>query len=123
MVWLTFLGAPIALRHGATVSVDLIPQALRGRPQQILYLIINIIVVFVMTIILVKGFQFAQLGARQVASTFNMSMAFIYGSIPVGSFLILMVAIEHMLKALRGVFVPERGFSIDDTALGDEVRE
>ncbi len=123
MVWLTFLGAPIALRHAAHINIDLLVKLFPPRGRQAFYLAINLIITLTMGILLWKGWEFAQLGARQVASSFNFSMVWMYVAVPIGSALTCLVAIELALKATLGIVDPEKGIDEDTTAVIDEVRE
>lgn len=123
MVWLTFLGAPIALRHGGHVNVDLVVNALFGRSKQFLLLLINLVVISVCIMLVWQGGLFAMLGARQVASSFQLSMAWVYGVVPLGGALLLLVAVEHALKAFLGLFDPEKGLTETHDSFADEVRE
>lgn len=123
MVWLTFLGAPIALRHAAHINIDLLVKIFPPRGRQAFYFVINLIIVATMGILLWKGWSFAELGARQVASSFNFSMVWMYVAVPIGSALTCLVAIELSLKALLGIADPAQGIDEDMAALVDEVRE
>jgi TRAP-type C4-dicarboxylate transport system permease small subunit len=76
-----------------------------------------------MGILFWKGALFAQMGARQVASSFNFSMLWMYVAVPIGSALVCLVAIEHVLRSLCGIADPANGLSEDHEAFVDEVRE
>lgn len=123
MVWLTFLGAPIALRHAAHINIDLLVKLFPPRGRQAFYLFIHLIIIATMGILLWKGWGFAQLGARQVASSFSLSMVWMYVAVPIGSALTCLVAVEHVLRALCGIADPSQGLSEDHTAFVDEVPE
>lgn len=123
MVWLTFLGAPIALRHAAHINIDLLVKLFPPRGRQTFYLVINLIIIATMGVMLVKGWAFAELGARQVASSFNFSMVWMYVAIPIGSALTILVAIELALKAILGIADPANGIDENLSAIVDEVRE
>jgi len=116
MVWLTFLGAPIALREGAHISIDFLVELLKGRANQALQLVLNILIIATVGIIFWYGWGFAQSGLRQVASTFDLSMVFMYAAIPVGSALMVLVSVEQMLRALRGLIDPTQGITADHHA-------
>lgn len=118
MVWLTFLGTPIALREFAHINIDLVLKALPGRAMQLMYFLINLIILFTMSVIFWYGIKFTQLGMRQVASSFNLSMFYMYVAVPLGSGLTCLVAIEHVLRAMRGVIDPDAG--IVDTSIESE---
>ena len=123
MVWLTFLGAPIALRHAAHINIDLLIKMFPPRGRQVFYLIVHLIIIATMGILFWKGASFAQMGARQVASSFNFSMLWMYVAVPIGSALVCLIAIEHVLRALCGIVDPANGLSEDHEAFVDEVRE
>lgn len=123
MVWLTFLGAPIALRHGAHVNIDLLPKMLSARAQQAALLLVHLIIVTTMAILAYKGIGLAELGARQVASSFNLSMVWMYAAVPVGALFLLLVSLQQGLRAFIGILEPGRGLVLDETAWGEEIRE
>ena len=112
MVWLTFLGAPIVMSQFGHANIDVLLNALPGRLQQALLLLVSLVVCATMGIVLWKGIAFAQVGARQVASTFNLSMIWLYLSVPVGSAMTVLVAFEQALQAFVGIFEPKRGLVI-----------
>lgn len=121
MVWLTFLGAPIALRQFAHINIDLLLKVFPPRGQQAFHLVIHLVIVVTMGIICWKGIGFAQLGARQVASSINISMLWMYISVPIGAALTCLVAIEHSLKSLAGIADPAMGLVVEDE-LTEEIR-
>jgi len=123
MVWLTFTGAPIALRHGGHVNIDILLRIVPARVQQVLHLVIFAIVAAVMLILLGYGFKMALLGLRQVASSFHLSMVYMYAAVPVGSLIMLSLSVELMLRAALGLVDPERGVRLDQQALVEEVRQ
>lgn len=122
MVWLTFLGTPIALRQAGHISIDLLLKVFRPRGQQVFHLVINLVIIATMGIVFWKGVAFAELGARQVASSLNFSMLWMYISVPIGSALTCLVAIEHSLRSLAGIADPACGLVIDESAFADESR-
>ena len=123
MVWLTFLGAPIALRHGSHINIDLLQQLMPPRGQQAFHLVIHLVVVATMVLVFWYGLSFAQLGARQVATSFRLSMVWMYVAVPVGAVLVALVAVEHSLKSLVGIADPARGLVLDHAAVAEETRE
>lgn len=112
MVWLTFLGTPIALRNFGHINIDLLLKVLPPRLQQFFYLLVSLIICFTMAIIFLKGMSFAEMGARQVASSFNISMWYMYIAVPIGAALTILVAIEQALLSLVGIFSPKDGLIV-----------
>lgn len=112
MVWLTFLGAPIALRHFGHINIDFLINLLPARLEQMMYMIVSLVIAFTMGIVFWKGLGFAELGARQVASSFNLSMFYLYVAVPIGAALTILVALEQALQAFAGIFDPGRGLAL-----------
>jgi len=119
MVWLALLGAPIALRHAGHINIDLLIKLFPARGRQAFYLLIHLVIIATMGLLLWQGWIFAQSGARQVASSFNASMLWMYIAIPIGSALTCLVALEHSLKALVGIADPSQGLSEQHSAIID----
>ena len=115
MVWLTFLGTPIALRNFGHINIDLIYKVIPPRIQQFFYFIVSLIILTTMSIVFLKGLSFAEMGARQVASSFNLSMWYMYIAVPIGSCLTMLVAFEQALRAMVGMVDPENGLIVTDT--------
>jgi len=112
MVWLTFLGTPIALRNFGHINIDLLVKVMPPRMQQLLYFVVSVIICFTMGVVLIKGWSFAEMGARQVASSFNLSMWYMYIAVPLGSALTILVAIEQALRSLMGIANPAAGLIV-----------
>lgn len=123
MVWLAFMGSPIALRHGGHVNVDLAVAWMRGRARQVVFLVAHLIVIAAVAVLVWQGFLFAKQGVRQVASSFQMSMVWVYAAVPLGAGLMLLVSLEQALRALNGIFDPLRGYVDDHESAIDEIRE
>lgn len=106
MVWLTFLGAPLGFRHGAHVSLELLPPLPAG-----VHRIIRILVhatVFVLMAMLTKfSWAFAVNGWNQVALTIgDLSMFWIFVSMPIGCALMALVACELTVRSILGIPEP-----------------
>ncbi|MDX1542194.1 MAG: TRAP transporter small permease [Geminicoccaceae bacterium] len=105
MVWLTFTGAPIALRHGGHVAVEILPNALPARLRQLMLLVTFLIILSLMTVFVYQGWVFAWNARMQIAATLGggFSMIWVFLAIPVGGALMGLIAVELVFRALRGV--------------------
>lgn len=105
MVWMTFTGAPIALRQGGHVAIEILPGALPPRLRQLLLLVTFAIILALMGVFVHQGWVFAWNARTQVAATLGggFSMIWVFLAIPVGGLLMGLVAVELMLRAIRGV--------------------
>lgn len=121
MVWLAFLGAPVALRHANHISIDLLMKAFPPRGEQVFHVLVNGLILLTMGIVFWMGVKFTELGARQVASSIQVSMLYMYIAVPIGSLLTCLVALEHLLRGILGIADPTKGLDLEPEL--DEIRE
>jgi TRAP-type C4-dicarboxylate transport system permease small subunit len=109
MIWLVFTGAPIALRRGGHVAIEILPNALPERLKQLLFAVVFLIIALLMAMLVYRGITFAWNGRTQMAITVgNISMAWIFAAVPIGSAIMLLVALEASLLRLGHAIDPER---------------
>jgi TRAP-type C4-dicarboxylate transport system permease small subunit len=125
MVWLTFTGAPLALRHGGHVAIELLPNALPPRLRQLLLLVTFAIILALMVVFVHQGLVFAWNARMQIAATLGggFSMIWVFLAIPVGGLLMGLIALELVLRALRGALGEPQILSEDHFADPLAVRE
>lgn len=88
-VWMTFLGAAMAVRNKQHVALDAIvnvlPPVLRKAS-----LIVSYVSMMIFTSVLIYGgFKFVARGSRQISSALEIPMHYVYIVLPVGGVLIL----------------------------------
>lgn len=113
MLWMTALMAPLAFRHGGFVAIDLLPMGLPRKLAQILSLVLLIIA----TVVLVKAIQIGWadvtgIGGRFASASlylpvwwesgewYRVPRSWMMASLPVGMVLLLLVAVELILRTL-----------------------
>jgi len=105
MLWLVFVGAPIALRIGNHIAIEILPGALPERPAALLRTAVMALVIAFLAVLLWKSWGFAANGWTQTAIAIgDISMFWIFVSIPVGSASMLLVAAQLLLEQLLRVF-------------------
>ena len=103
MVWLTFIAAPLAFRMGGLVSIQALPDALNGRKNEILQVVIQLIIIGLMVMFIDIGVFLTKNAIIQRASSINFSIAYVYASMPLGALMLLLVALQFLLEALRRI--------------------
>jgi len=89
MVWITFLGAGLALREGRHVAVEMLQDHLADRNRlRIRHLVALLIIVFLVALV-VLGFQFAAFAWEQETPVMNISLGIPYLAVPLGALLLL----------------------------------
>jgi TRAP-type C4-dicarboxylate transport system permease small subunit len=114
MVWLAFIGAPLGFRHGAHVSIELLPPLLPAALHPAFRFLVHAAVLALMVVLAWQSWLFAVNGWAQVALTIgDLSMFWIFLSMPIGSAVMASVSLELLLTTLFGL--PEPMVSEEET--------
>jgi TRAP-type C4-dicarboxylate transport system permease small subunit len=97
-VWVSMVGAALALREGGHFGLDLL---IRPMPQlkPILGPLVTLVMVVFLVILLKTGIDETRLAATQFAMTFQMRMQWAYLALPVGAGLMLFHIAVHVIRA------------------------
>jgi len=101
MVWLTFLGAGIALKKGSHMGLDILQPLLPARAQSLLRQTCLFPVAVFLIIFTVKGAQLALFNLGQHSPAMGVSMGLVYLALPSGG-LIMLVHTAARLASSRG---------------------
>jgi TRAP-type C4-dicarboxylate transport system permease small subunit len=108
MLWLVFVGAPIALRFGNHVAIEIVPSLLARRARAALAALALLLVAIFLAVLTWKGFVFAWNGRTQSAIAIgDISMIWIFISIPLGAAVMLLVSVQMMLEQVMRLFGEE----------------
>ncbi len=102
MIWSVFLGVAVAFRHGAMISVDVIQNALPRRLGLSLFVIANLASLLFFTILFWQGWLMTERVVPQRLAALEVSIAWVYAALPVGSAFILVAIVASIIRALRG---------------------
>ena len=98
LIWMVFLGIPMAFRQGAMISVDALYRAVPPGAQRMLDLVIALAALALMLIILWWGSDYAIRGSVQsMAGLESLSMFWAYIAMPVGAVFSLLSIVAHYL--------------------------
>lgn len=98
LIWMVFLGIPMAFRQGAMISVDALYRAVPPGLQRVLDLVIALAALALMLIILWWGGDYAIRGSVQsMAGLESLSMFWAYVAMPVGAVFSLLSIVAHYL--------------------------
>jgi TRAP-type C4-dicarboxylate transport system permease small subunit len=115
MVWVTFLGAGLALRYGRHVAMDMLQSALPGPLTRALRLCLGLVMVAFLVAVTVLGFQLVVFAWPQETPAMNISAGIPYLAVPVGSLVFLL----HLLLMFRD-YVAERYETAESLETGAE---
>ncbi len=129
MLWMTGLIAPSAYRWGGFVSIDLVKDMLPLRIGRLLTLCLLFVSLLVLVVGLQYGIKHVNSGWLFASSTLKLPLEFIglglvrlklawmYMSLPIGIFLMILVNIELSLKSIVGLIDPEQEIPSDQDHL------
>jgi TRAP-type C4-dicarboxylate transport system permease small subunit len=108
MIWSVFLGVAVAFRHGAMISVDVIQNALPPRIGIGVFLFANLGSLIFFTVLLWQGYLMTLRVVPQNLAALDMSIAWVYAALPVGSAFILMAVVASMIRGVQGDWLVTR---------------
>lgn len=101
-VWITFLGAAVAYRHGAHIIVETIVVLLPRRAQVSLAWLADALMVVALGVLLVQGLGIVQVNANVDATMLEIPMSWVYASVPVSAALMLAYQVERTIGRFKG---------------------
>lgn len=102
MIWSVFLGVAVAFRHGAMIAVEVIQQVLPPRIGLALFMVSNALSVLFFAILFWQGWAMSERVARQKLAALDVSIAWVYAALPVGSVFIIIAIIASMIRGYQG---------------------
>lgn len=85
MIWLTYLGAGLALREGRLVGFDLLQKKLPIKLERLIRSIIGLIILLFMSALVYWGIRFSLFGLYKETNVLQISRAIPYAGIPLGA--------------------------------------
>lgn len=102
LIWMVFLGIPMAFRQGAMVSVDVLYRWSPPRIRRVLDWVVCLAALTLIAIIIWWGWDYAKRGGVQsMAGLESVSMFWAYLAMPVGGIFCVLGIIGNLLDPLR----------------------
>lgn len=102
MIWSVFLGVSVAFRHGAMIAVEVIQQVLPPKIGLTLFMLSNAMSVVFFSILFWQGWAMSERVARQKLAALDISIAWAYAALPVGSVFIIIAILACMIRGYQG---------------------
>ncbi len=98
LVWMVMLGAAVAFRHGALISVDLMLKSARGRWRILVQWIITLSSLALLGVLIWYGIDLVwRIRFQTWASLDFLSMGWAYAAIPVGAAISVIALLAHQI--------------------------
>jgi len=102
MIWGVFLGVAPAIREGAMISVEVLQNNLPRKMGIALHTVASLLTLLFFCILLWQGYEMIGKVANQRMAALDISMAWAYAALPVGSAFIIIATIGSSIRALNG---------------------
>lgn len=101
LVWLTFLGAAVAIRESSHYAFDTIQSILKGSAQKA-YIISGNVIVIAMVVAMLYWSSIVTVGIRTwIMPAMEISRALIYAACPVGCIFMLIYSTQNLIKIVK----------------------
>lgn len=101
LIWMVYMGVAVALRTGAMVSVDLMHRSLPAAWRRKLDVFIAATVLSLLAVMIYWGVAIAWRIRFQSVAGLDISIAWAYLAIPVGSLFAVIAVLAHLLDPMR----------------------
>ncbi|MDT8326976.1 MAG: TRAP transporter small permease [Roseovarius sp.] len=106
MIWSIFTGVAVAFRHGSMIAVEIIQRLLPRRLGLALYLLASSLSVLFFSILFWQGWSMTERVMRQKLAALEISIAWVYAALPVGSIFTIIAVLACMLRAWQNGLDP-----------------
>ena len=97
-VWMTFLGAAMAVRDRQHVSLDLVLKSLPDSLQKLLLMISYLSMLVFTAVLIYGGIKFVARGSNQISSALEIPMHYVYIVLPLGGILIFAYLLKNLYE-------------------------
>jgi TRAP-type C4-dicarboxylate transport system permease small subunit len=108
-IWMSFLGAIVALDRGEHIVIDLLAKALPGSVQVALAHAVDLVILAFLAIYTVKGADFVRLTTDQLSPQLNLPMSLIHLVVPISGAVMILQVFCSLSGRLRGRVPAPRG--------------
>lgn len=103
-VWLTFIGASIAIQRSAHFHLDIVHHIIPRRFHNILGFFVDAALLVFVALLAVNGAALLEIVSRQVSPAMNLNMAYAYMGIPVGCAFMAVHLIIRLIQRLSPAY-------------------
>jgi TRAP-type C4-dicarboxylate transport system permease small subunit len=102
MIWSVFLGVAPAFREGTMIALEFIQTSLPRKLGLALYQLSMVLTVVFFAILFWQGWAMTERVTGQTLAALQVSIAWVYAALPIGSVFILIAVLGCMIRAARG---------------------
>lgn len=107
LIWTVMLGLSLAFRHGAMLSVEMLHSLLRDRKKRFLEHIVLVITISFLGFLAWVGLEMTLRVRFQTMPSFDVSISWVYMSIPIGAVLAIVGVVAFWAQGPRQPIIDE----------------
>lgn len=100
-IWMSMLGSAVATRRSRNMDVDFIVNRMPKTMKMINSIVTKGLIVAFLVVIIVYGASLVSITFKQLSPGLRLPMAYMYASVPVGGFLMLVYTIEIIINDIK----------------------
>jgi len=101
MIWMTFLGAVVALRRSLHIQIDNLVVSLSPKKKMVVLVIRAVMMVSFLGILAVGGVQFLEIAGLQNSPGLELNMSYVYFVLPLSSSLMAIITVLRLWQDIR----------------------
>jgi TRAP-type C4-dicarboxylate transport system permease small subunit len=101
LVYITFLGATLAHRHGVHVRIDIILERLSAINKKRLDKLISLLFLLFWVVILVSSWKLLPMFMMQKTATLNIPFAYPFAAVPISALVWILYSIDDLLRSFK----------------------
>lgn len=106
LVWLTFTGAAVGVRHGTHVAITAVHRRLPGRLRAVADILTALVIAFIGYAMFDLGWAVAELTRGDTSASLDVSLFWYRLAIPIGGIGVMVNALPHLLRAIAALRNP-----------------
>lgn len=99
--WMIFLGSDIAVRGPGLIGIDLLVKHFPKMVQKTLDILFKVIIIVLLSVLVVFGFQMAINGWAREITTLHISYSWVTLAVPVGSLFMIISTLVNLVESIK----------------------
>ena len=108
-IWMSFLGAAIAMKHDKHIRLDLLQERMRPDLRLLVAICVFLLIFCFSALVCVQGLKLSFATTRQIAPVSRIPMAYIYLIVPISALFMGCYAIRHLISGFQQFLQTRRG--------------
>ena len=103
LVWIVFLGAVVAFHDNKHIAFTLVGQALGGRLQKLFETLAALVILILLLTLTYFGIELVGSTMHSLSEALKIPQGYIYTCVPISAVLMAVIALQHLVTALRAL--------------------